>query len=502
MRSDCRPTTPDRPRRRHRAGAGPMAALLLLLAGCEHKEARHYESVSKPPSVQLIRPEVRKITRVVGQPSFIEAYERTSIYPKLTGYIEKWDHDIGDVVKKGEVLAKLFVPELVEDFGTKNATVTLDRERIELARKLVEVADADVKAAQASLDESLSMLDKYQAEADRWDAEVKRLKREVDRGVVDPQVLLESSNQLRSSTAARDAAKATIARSEANLLSSRARLAKSQVDVDVAKADLSVAESEAKRIAAWVGYITLAAPYDGIVVARNANTGDFVMAQAGDPTALQRNPYEAPGGGMSPIFVVDRTDVVRIFVDIPESDANFVRIGTKATVLAKAYRDNPFPGTVTRTSWALNIKSRTLRAEIDLPNPNAQLLPGMYAYAKVIIERPDIRTLPVKALTHQGDKTFFWNYRSGKAVRTEIETGVSDGEFVEVTNRENPDKSNVDHPWTPIDGTEEVITGDISTLNEGEVVEIAPSTDKKVAGGDAGRPDEKRIPGKIVANSP
>ena len=136
--------------------------------------------------------------------------------------------------------------------------------------------------------------------------------------------------------------------------------------------------------------------------------------------------------------MVDRTDIVRIFVDIPEQDANYVHIGTKATVLAKAYRDQPIPGTVTRTSWALNVKSRTLRAEIDLPNPDSQLLPGMYAYAKVIIERPGVRALPLAALTHSGEKTFCWKYENGKAVRTEIQTGVSDGEWIEVTNRQLP----------------------------------------------------------------
>ena len=99
--------------------------------------------------------------------------------------------------------------------------------------------------------------------------------------------------------------------------------------------------------------------------------------------------------------MVDRLDIVRIFVDIPEQDANFVHIGTKATVLAKAYRDEPIPGTVTRVSWALNMKSRTLRAEIDLKNPGSQLLPGMYAYVKVIIERPGVRALPESALCLQ-----------------------------------------------------------------------------------------------------
>ena len=83
--------------------------------------------------------------------------------------------DIGDKVKKGDVLATLFVPELVEDFGTKKATVELDKERIELALKLVKVAEADVKAAEASLAEAKAILAKYQAEVDRWDSEVKRL---------------------------------------------------------------------------------------------------------------------------------------------------------------------------------------------------------------------------------------------------------------------------------------------------------------------------------------
>ena len=160
--------------------------------------------------MQVIQPQLRKITRVVGQPSFVESYERTSIYPKVTGYIEKWNVDIGDKVKKGDVLADLFVPELREDWETKKATVKLDKERVDLALKLVKVAKADVKAAEARLDEAKAILDKYKAEVDRWESEVKRLKREVERGVVDPQILLESQNQLQSNTAARDAAKATI----------------------------------------------------------------------------------------------------------------------------------------------------------------------------------------------------------------------------------------------------------------------------------------------------
>ena len=458
-----------------------QVGLFLLLgigaAGCGHEAKIDFKTVTKPPSVQVIHPQVRNIVRVVGQPSFIESYERTSIFPKLTGYIEKWNVDIGDKVKKGQPLATLFVPELVEDFATKNATVELDQQRIDLALKMVKVAEAEVKSSQAGLAEARAMLDKFNAMVERWDSEVKRLQNEVDKGVVDPQVLLESTNQLKSSVASREAAKATIAKAEADVLSDEATLAKSKVAVLVARSELSVAESEAKRIKAWVGYLTLPAPFDGVIVARNANTFDFVLPSSGDPTAMDRSPHLSPSGA-APIYVVDRTDIVRIFVDIPEQDANYIHIGTKATVIAKAFRDEPLTGTVTRSSWALNVKSRTLRAEIDLPNPGGLLLPGMYAYAKVIIERPGVRALPVAALTYSGDQSYCWTLEKDHAVRAEVQTGVSDGEWIEVTNIQKLATATSDKSWAHVNGSEQVILGDLSILADGTPVEVIPGTSK------------------------
>jgi HlyD family secretion protein len=474
----------------------PLAVCLLAAltaAGCA-KPKIDVKSVSDPPVVRVIQPSKRTITRVVGQPSFVEAYERTSIYPKLTGYIEKWKVDIGDKVKKGDVLAILFVPEVREDWETKKRTVKLDKERVALSLQSVEVAAADVQAAEARLTETQKILARYQAQVDRWDVEVKRLKREVDKGVVDPQVLLESTNQWKESMAARDAAEATILKAKADLLSKKASLGEAKVDVDVARARVAVAESDAKRLEAWVGYLTLTAPFDGVIVARNADTGDFVLPASGDPSADRNAPHLSPGKQAAPIFVVDRTDVVRIFVDIPEKDANFVQEGTKASVRIEAFRDKWIPATpatiariptitrtagVTRTAWALNVKSRTLRAEIDLKNPDSQIRPGMYAYGKVIIERPKVRALPVSALVNSGDDTFYWRYENGRAVRTNVRTGVSDGEWIEVTDRQVATKSSSEDPWAPIDGSEQVILGDLSILTDGALVQRADSPDSQ-----------------------
>jgi HlyD family secretion protein len=484
----------DRPCHCHRFVFWLLFGLAPVAPGCHHADS-HYTSVGKPQTVRLVQPQVRDIVRTVGQPSFTQSYERSSVYPKMNAYILNWIVDIGDKVKKGDALANLFVPELVEDLGTKKATVVLDRERIALAKTVVNVASAAVEAAEAGLEEARAELAAYRAESERWDSETKRLDRELERGVVNPQDVLQATNRWKACVAHQDAAAANVLKADADLLSRQSALSKAKVDVRVATASLQVAESEEKRVQAWVDYLVLPAPYDGVVVARNANTFDFVLPNTGDPSAYRRAPYLSPGGAGAPIYVVDRIDIIRIFVDIPENYANYVHVGSKANVLVRAFRDQPIPATVTRTSWALDIQSRTLRAEIDVTNPGSQLLPGMYAYAKVSIERRGVWAVPLAALMHLGDntvlqigeKSFCWMCENGRATRIEVETGVNDGEWIEVTNRRVPllgAASNGQHPWTAIDGTEQMILGNLSILTEGGPVQVAPAPDvTKVASG-------------------
>jgi hypothetical protein len=458
----------------HRISGCPLCLVLLAAAGCAGETKQTAPGDNDRPTVRLIKPVLRKIVRVVGQPGFIDTYEQTSIFPKMTAYLQDWKVDIGDRVKKDQVLATLYVPELVEEHQTKEAELLLAREMIQQAEKLVTVAAANVKAASARVTAARASLGRYQAGVQRWESEVKRLTTLVQEKVVAAQILDESIRQLQSSTSSRDEAEATILTSVADQSAADATLEKARVDVVVARARKSVAESELKRVTALVGYLNLTAPFDGVIVARNANKGDFVLPATGDPSASSRS-RDRSSTDAAPIFVVARTDLLRIYIDVPEGDANFVRVGTKGSVLARAYRDTEIPASVTRTSWALNTKSRTLRAELDLPNPKATILPGMYAYGKVIIERPCVRSLPLAALTYSGDRSFCWFHVAGQAVRTEIETGVSDGTFVEVTNhRPGTRNSHGDDPaWVPFQGTEEVIMGDLSILVDGEAVQVA-----------------------------
>ncbi|HEX7449019.1 MAG TPA: efflux RND transporter periplasmic adaptor subunit [Pirellulales bacterium] len=413
------------------------------------------------------------MTHIVGQPSFVESYERTSIYPKTTAFIEKWNVDIGDRVQKGDVLADRFVPELRERWQTKKNEVVYDQERVEYARELVEVAKAEVEAAEASLKESQEMLNAYKAEVNRWDSEVIRLKEEVKRKVVAPQILLESQEQHKSDIAKWQAQQATVSNRSANVKAKRAALRAAIVEVAVADARVDVAASEAKRLEAWVGYLKLFAPYDGIVVARNANTWDFVLPESGDPTAAVRAPYLSPSDKAAPIYVIDRTDIVRIYVDVPERDANYITVGTPAQVKIWAYRDEWLPAYVNRLAWALQTRSRTMRVEIDLENHDSKMLPGMYAYSKVIVEHPDIRAVPRSAIIYAGGKSFVWLYEDGKARRTQVQVGMRSGKWVEIINRATDEKYHGREEWTPITGSEQVLIGHrLNSLTEGAEVEI------------------------------
>jgi multidrug efflux pump subunit AcrA (membrane-fusion protein) len=289
--------------------------------------------------------------------------------------------------------------------------------------------------------------------------------------VVDQQVLDETWRQLKSGQAAVAATRAAVRSRDAQRVSAEATLEKAKVDVTAAQAKVKVAAAEERRLAALVDYLTITAPYDGVVYARNVNLGDFVTPASGDPTqgafSLGVSPSKA-----TPLYVLNRIDPVLFVIGVPEADAAYVGPGTKARVRVPALANHEFTAQVTRTSWALNSTSRTLMAQIDLPNPKAKFVPGMYAYGSVFIERPDVRALPVTAVTQIGNQTYCYLVVGGKAVRTSVQTGVSDGSWVEVAGKLVRSSASAEGTWEAFDGTEAVISGNLSEISDGQPVKV------------------------------
>src|SRR5262249_14210789 len=150
---------------------------------------------------------------------------------------------------------------------------------------------------------------------------------------------------------------------------------------------------------------------------------------------------------------------------VPEADAVHVAPGTAARVRVPALADGDFAARVTRTSRALSPTSRTLQAQIELPNPKGRILPGMYAYGSGVTERRDVRAVPLSAVTQMGNQTYCYLAVNGKAVRTPVRTGVSNGSWIEVTGKLVRSAGASEGTWETFDGTEVVIDGDLSELS-------------------------------------
>ena len=222
---------------------------------------------------------------------------------------------------------------------------------------------------------------------------------------------------------------------------SKASLDQSHADVSVHDAEVSVARSDCRRVEALLNYTQIVAPFDGVVIRRNVDTGHLTV----------------PGAVGEPLFIVARSDIVTVSLGVPELYAAAVDIGDAASIRLQAIPGRTIEGKVSRTAYALDSKSRTLRTEIDLPNTDGKLHPGLYAHALIVVdERKDPITLPVSAIARDGQQPFCMGVREGRIVRLPIEVGLSDGNRAEILSG--------------LAGDEVVIKTNSSSLAEGQPV--------------------------------
>jgi RND family efflux transporter MFP subunit len=137
---------------------------------------------------------------------------------------------------------------------------------------------------------------------------------------------------------------------------------------------------------------------------------------------------------MTPLFRAQRIDTIRVFCDVPENDVPYLHIGDAAIVKPYGFDGKPFIGKVTRFSLRLDPETRNMRTEIDLPNPDEQLYPGMYAEVSLKMnQHPDALTVPAAAVGSDGDGNFVDTIADNRVTRLAIKTGLTDNDRIEVT---------------------------------------------------------------------
>jgi multidrug efflux pump subunit AcrA (membrane-fusion protein) len=394
----------------------------------------------------VVKPERATIRQSIGQPGAIQAFEQAPIFAKIAGYVQKWHVDLGDRVKAGDLLAELSAPELVEEWKQKQALVTQAEKALAMARARVATSAALLREAEAGLTRA-------EANQRRWRIEKDRIAALSKGKIIDEQSDIETWNQYQS-------AEASLKEAQARIGSARAALQESEAGQDKAQADIGVARADQQRLAALVSYLKLRAPFAGIITKRTIDTGHFVQP--------------ATGVKGEPLFVVERSDTVRVFVEVPESESAWVHPKAAAEVRVPVLRNEIFPGKVTRTAWTLSPTTRTLLAEIDLPNPHGRLRPGWYAFATVTAEHSNVLTLPSSAVLTQGEITrgyqsYCFRVENGKLRKTPVEIGVRDAQRVEVLKKRIQAPGSADaRQWVPFTGDEEVLRHPNDTLVDGQ----------------------------------
>jgi HlyD family secretion protein len=428
-------------------GLAIIVAGVAMTTGCERpsdSKAGHQEQAVM--RVEVVKPGRHTVQRTVGEPGQLVAVETTPIHAKVAGYVRTVSGDIGDEIKKGQALAELYVPELEAEVKQMRAAVEQAQARKAQAESEVKVALAAITSSEAKLTEVQAGVKRVEADLIRWQQEYRRIEQLFNERAQTGTLLDETRSKLHSSESSRDEVRAHVKSAEAAVAESRASLDKAHSDVVAAASSVDVAREEARRVEAMLGYTKIEAPYDGIIIRRDVDTG-----------YLTRSGSDAPS-----LFTVARTDVVTITVDVPENYATDVNKGDRATIKLQAMKGQIVEGVVTRTSWALDSKTRTIRVEIDIPNPGGKLRPGLYAYATVIVdEHKGVLTIPTTAVLTEKDKASCIVVVQGRAVRKPIETGLSDGTRTEVISG--------------LDGGEAVVKANGASLIDGQPVKAIES---------------------------
>jgi len=206
-----------------------------------------------------------------------------------------------------------------------------------------------------------------------------------------------------------------------------AQVATAKAGLAAAEEQLAVATAAASKTKTLFEYARITAPFAGVVTHRYADTG--AMIQAGTSSQTQA----------MPVVRLSQDDRLRLTIAVPESAVARVRVGEPVEVRVEAV-GRTFPGTVARSAARVNPETRTMDTEVDVPNRDLTLVPGMYAYASLALERANgVVAVPIQALDRGEDKTTVLTVRDGTVERREVKLGLESADRVEIVAGLEPD---------------------------------------------------------------
>ncbi|MBV8818054.1 MAG: efflux RND transporter periplasmic adaptor subunit [Acidobacteriaceae bacterium] len=279
-------------------------------------------------------------------------FQQIDIYAKEAGYVKSISVDYGTRVRKGQIMAVLEIPELQAQLKQDEAVINNQTDQ-------VTHAEHELSRIQAT-------------------HRVQHLQYERLAGVAKSQPGLVAQQEVDDAQGKDLAAEAQVEAANANLQAIRNELLGAQ------------AKKEHDKV--LLDYSIITAPFAGVVTERYANLG--TLMQAGTNSSTQA----------LPLVRLSQDDLFRLVIPVAEGYVRYVHIGDPVSVSVPSL-GRTIPGKVARFSTDVNESTRTMHTEVDVPNPNHVLIPGMYADATILLQRANrVLTIPLQAVNHDADQ--------------------------------------------------------------------------------------------------
>ncbi|MDP9170844.1 MAG: efflux RND transporter periplasmic adaptor subunit [Acidobacteriota bacterium] len=376
----------------HHISAGRIILILVLLAAVvvavglagflprKNREAAAAAAASTEKNTlpKVTAAQVRRSLQdtEVALPGTLTALREASIFARAAGYVRRRYVDIGDHVRAGQLLAEIDAPELDQQVAQARAAVSQSQQQLGQTRAALVQAQSQRDLARVTSERYNNLLAK--GAVARQDADTQQ-------------------SNYKTADALVDAQEANIRASEENVRQSQANL---------------------ERVIALQEYKSVKAPFAGVVTARNVDAGSLISATGAGQGASPMSTGGAQSSTGNEMFRVAQLTTIRTLVSVPQTNVAGIRIGMAATVVVNELPGRIFSGRVARTASSLDPNTRTMLVEVQVPNGDGKLLPGMYADIHFKTHRD------VPPLLVPGDTLISTNSGQQVAVLTPAENGA------------------------------------------------------------------------------
>ncbi len=353
----------------------------FLIVSCSSNAAKDGPDSIALPTVAAAKVLRTDLTRALAVTAEFRPYQVIDVHAKVSGYVKRIYVDVGDRVKEGQLIAVLEIPELQDDVQTAEASVSKSQEEIRRAQ-------ADLERAQSA-------------------HEVEHLasSRLVDVSKTRPGLV---AQQEVDDAVGRDRV-------------TEAQVATAKATLSTADQQLRVAQADRERVRTLFAYAQIKAPFAGVITKRYADTGSMIQTGISSQTQSM------------PLVTLAQENLLRLVIPVPESAVSRIRLGSPVEVSVSTLGEK-FEGKVARFADQVDMATRTMHTEVDVPNPKGELVPGMYASASLVLNNErNALAVPVQALTRAEDRiTVLLIDKHNKLEERPVKIGVEAPDQVEI----------------------------------------------------------------------